>query len=294
MRFILLVITLFTFSTSNFAQEANKDIDDTIVYAIKDGKDLYLDIYNPEMSADEVKPVIVLMHGGGFAYGSPRHESLVKFAKVANEKGYIAVSISYRLTRKGKSFSCDFEASGKIETFQKSAEDFMDAVSYLVKHSDELQIDPSKIVVGGSSAGAEAVLSAVYNKSLMFKDSSRYSDITISAVLSLAGAIVDARYITEQSAIPAVFFHGTADKLVPYATAPHHYCAETEPGYIFLDGSRTLADKLAELNSSYLLITYEGAGHEISGVQFDQLDKTFDFFDRILAGEKHIQIELIK
>jgi acetyl esterase/lipase len=117
---------------------------------------------------------------------------------------------------------------------------------------------------------------------------------SVSAVLSLAGAIVDVRYITEQSAIPAVFFHGTDDNLVPYATAPHHYCAETEPGYIFLDGSRTIANRLKALDSSYLLFSYEGARHEISGIQFDQLDETFNFFDRILAGEKHIQIELVR
>ena len=294
MRYILLIIALFTATETIQAQSSNSDPDETRIYAVKDGEELYLDVYMPEINSKEAKPVMIFMHGGGFSGGSPRNEALVKLAQIANKRGYVSVLISYRLTRKGKSFSCDYEASGKIETFKKSAEDFMDAVLYVVNHSNEFNIDPSKIIVGGSSAGAEAVLNAVYNKPLMFDDSTKYSQVNISGVLSLAGAIVDARYITDQTSIPAVFFHGTDDNLVPYATAPHHYCAETRPGYIFLDGSRTIANKLKEYGSSYLLYTYEGAKHEIAGVQFEYLDETFDFFDRILAGEKSIQIELTK
>jgi len=294
MRYLLLVLAFFTVSETIHAQNSNVTPDETRVYAEKDGEELYLDVYKPQGSYKEVKPVMIFMHGGGFSGGSPKNESLIKLAKVANKRGYVSVLISYRLTRKGKSFSCGYEASGKIETFKKSAEDFMDAVLYVVNNSEELNVDTSKIVVGGSSAGAEAVLNAVYNSSLMFDDMAKYSKVNISGVLSLAGAVVDVRYITEQTSIPAVFFHGTDDNLVPYATAPHHYCAETEPGYIYLDGSRTIANKLKKNNSSYLLYTYDGARHEISGIQFDQLDETFDFFDRILSGEKSIQIELTK
>jgi acetyl esterase/lipase len=294
MKKLLLLLILCVSSELLTAQDSISEDRETRIYAVKDSEELYLDIYSPEVETDDKLSVIIFMHGGGFSAGSPRNESLIKMAKVANDRGYVSVMISYRLTRKGKSFSCGFEASGKMETFEKSAEDFMDAVSYIHENSDDFNIDPAKIVVGGSSAGAEAVLNAVYNSALMFEDVSRYSDINIAGVLSMAGAIVDARYISEEMAIPAVFFHGTDDNLVPYGTAPHHYCDETKPGYIYLDGSRTIADKLKEYNSSYLLFTYEGARHEISGVQFDQLDQTFDFFDRILEGEKSVQIELTK
>lgn len=294
MRYLILIIAFFTVSDAIHAQNSNTGPDETRVYAEKDGEELYLDVYMPEGGSNEVNPVMIFMHGGGFSAGSPKNESLVQLAKFANKRGYISVLISYRLTRKGKSFSCDYEASGKIETFKKSAEDFMDAVLYVVNHSEELNVDTSKIIVGGSSAGAEAVLNAVYNSSLMFNEMAKYSKVDISGVLSLAGAVVDARYITSESNIPAVFFHGTDDNLVPYGSAPHHYCAETEPGYIYLDGSRTIADKLKALNSSYLLFTYKGARHEISGIQFDQLDPTFDFFNRIMKGEEIVQIELTK
>lgn len=294
MKKLILILALFINADLISAQNVASSDPETRVYAVKDGEELYLDIYSPDNKAVDKLPVLIFMHGGGFSGGSPRNKYQIELAEAANKRGYISVLISYRLTRKGKSFSCDYEASGKIETFEKSAEDFMDAVLYVTKNSDEFNIDTSKMIVAGSSAGAEAVLNAVYNKNLMFDDISKYTQINIAGVLSFAGAIVDARYINEKSAIPAVFFHGMDDNLVPYATAPHHYCEETDPGYIFLDGSRTIANRLKALDSSYLLFSYKGARHEIAGIQFDQLDKTFDFFDQIFAGEKSIQIEIAK
>lgn len=289
-KFLVVIFISLLFKTvSNGAADP-----ETRVYAVKDGEELILDVFSPDTETNEARPVIIFMHGGGFSAGSPKNESLVRLSKLANERGYVSVLISYRLTRKGESFGCSFEASGKIETFKKSAEDFLDAVLYVITHSDELNIDSSKIIAGGSSAGAEAVLSAVYNQSLMFDDVSKYSKIHFAGVLSMAGAMVDARYINEKSAIPAVFFHGTEDNLVPYGTAPHHYCDEENAGYLILDGSRTIANKLKEYNTSYLLYSFKGGRHEISGVQFDYIDETFDFFDRILNGEKSIQFEMVK
>ena len=266
----------------------------TQTYAVKDGEKLILDIYEPEGDESSRRPVFLFMHGGGFSGGSPKNEGEVELSKVAASKGYVAIQISYRLTRKDQSFGCDYEARGKIETFQKAAEDFMDAVKYVHEHREELRIDPEKFIVGGSSAGAEAVLNAVYNPELMFPDKSSRPEYTFAGVLSLAGAVVDARYITRENAVPGIFFHGTKDNLVPYTTAPHHFCKPEQPGYIMLDGSRTIVEKLEELDTSYLLMTYEGAGHEISGIPFDELDRVFRFFKDVMLEGQQQQASLIK
>ena len=149
----------------------------TRTYAVKDGEELTLDIYEPQNDKARERPALIFMHGGGFAGGSPKNESEVKLAEMAAARGYVAVQISYRLTRKDKSFGCDYESSGKMETFRSAAEDFIDAVKYVHEHREELRIDPEKFIVGGSSAGAEAVLNAVYNPGLMFDDPSIYGEI---------------------------------------------------------------------------------------------------------------------
>jgi len=264
----------------------------TETYATKDGEALKLDIYTSKNDTARSRPLIVFMHGGGFSGGSRTHEDLVKFSQQAARKGYVAVQISYRLTRKGQSFGCDYEASGKIETFQKAAEDFMDAVQFLVTNANKYRIDPEHIIVGGSSAGAEAVLNAVYNPQLMFSEPDKFQDIDIDGVFSLAGAVVDARYLTSKNAVPGVFFHGTKDNLVPYATAPHHLCEPGAPGYLMLDGSKTIVQKLRDLNTSYLLYSFEGGKHEHSGMPFNELDNVFDFFQRVFLNNEQLQMEV--
>ncbi|PRX43762.1 alpha/beta hydrolase [Salegentibacter salegens] len=295
---ISIILLLLSFSIS--AQQRFIDSSfqlkntETKTYATKNGEALKLDIYQPEKDTLQQRPVIIFMHGGGFAGGTRTNSAEVKFAETAAKKGYVAVQISYRLTRKGQSFGCDYKASGKMETFRLAAEDFMDAVHFMVKNKEEYQIDLDKIIVGGSSAGAEAVLNAVYNENLMFDDFSKYENINFAGVFSLAGAIVDARYITEENAVPGVFFHGTEDNLVPYATAPHHWCTPDQPGYIMLDGSKTITEKLENLNTAYMLYSFKDGKHEHSGMPFDYLPEVFEFFYSVFLNEENRQIEVWK
>lgn len=266
----------------------------TEIYSIKDGEELKLDIYSPSDDTLQARPLIVFMHGGGFSGGTRTDDAEVKFAEAAARKGYVAVQISYRLTRKDQPFGCDYEASGKMETFKLAAEDFMDAVNFMVENKEEFRVDPFKIIAGGSSAGAEAVLNAVYNERLMFEDLSYYGDFNFAGVFSLAGAIVDARYITKENAVPGIFFHGTEDNLVPYGTGSHHWCDPEQPGYLILDGSHSIAKRLKELNSSYLLYSFEGGRHEHSGMPFEYFPEVFGFFNEVfLNGEKQ-QIQVLK
>lgn len=298
MKRLLLSALLFISFSALKAQERYIDslfpVQKTITktYANKDGQDLIVDIYQPEGDTLKSRPVIIFMHGGGFSGGTPKNEAEVKFAKLAAKKGYVAVQISYRLTRKGKSFDCDFSKAGKIETFKKAAEDYLDAVNFMIANPSKYRIDTSKIIAGGSSAGAEAILDAVYNKELLFKDTSKYNKVHFAGVFSLAGAIIDARYINKTNAVPGVFFHGTDDNLVPYSTAPHHYCEPDEPGYIILDGAKTITERLKEQKSSYLLHTFVGARHEISGMPFEDMPEIFDFFKKVFLKDQQLQISI--
>lgn len=287
---ILFPLLLFPFLLA--AQVIQKS---THEYAVKDGTSLSLDVYQTPNSDNTLRPVLLWVHGGGFSGGKRDNGMEVKLMEAFAKQGYVGVSITYRLLRKGQAtgFSCDCPRSDKINVFRESALDTWDALHFMHANSAQFQIDPQKIIVGGSSAGAEAILNAVYLRDWLFEGPSKYDEIEPAAVFSLAGAVVDARYIGAHNAVPGVFFHGTKDNLVPYATAPHHYCAPEKPGYIWLDGSATIAAQLKANKSAYLLYTYLEARHEISGVQFGQLPVVFDFFESVFEGELTKQEEVI-
>lgn len=270
----------------------------TYTYSIKGKDTLNLDVYTPEnIKKTDTLPVLLWMHGGGFAIGHRDYiddENLVKYA--AKKQNYIGISISYRLLRKETKtgFGCNCTKDEKLETFKQAAIDYMDAAKYVVEHAKELQIDTTKIIAGGSSAGAEGILNAVFMREYFVDNAEAYSNVKFAGVFSCAGAMVDASYLTKNNAVPSVLYHGTKDQLVPYGNAPHHYCAPTKDGYIMLDGSKIIADKLDEFETSYYFNIVKEARHEISRIPYEELDKVFNFFERTVLNDEVIQTKIIK
>ncbi|MEZ4802966.1 MAG: alpha/beta hydrolase [Gelidibacter sp.] len=264
----------------------------TYTYAVKGKDTLKMDVYTPKtMKPKDSVPVMLWMHGGGFVGGDRAYPSEVKLAQLAAENGYLGVFISYRLTRKGQitGFGCDCPKSEKLLTFKNAAIDFLDAAKFIYQNKTLLGADTSRIIAGGSSAGAEGMLNAVYMREYFVDDLKQYQDIRFAGVFSLAGAMVNADYITMSNALPSAFFHGTEDNLVPFGSAPHHLCAPTKVGYLILDGSATIAERLKKLDKPYYLYKVVGGKHELSSIPFDHLDDIFTFFDETIFKGETIQ-----
>ncbi|MBF8148596.1 carboxylesterase family protein [Winogradskyella sp. F6397] len=271
---------------------------ETYIYSIKGQDTLRLDVFTPEnIKKSDSLPVLLWMHGGGFS-GShrayPDDQNLVKYA--AKEQNYIGVSISYRLLRKNTAtgFGCDCTKDEKMETFKQAAIDYLDAAKFLVDRAKTLQIDPTKIIAGGSSAGAEGILNAVFMKDYFVTDKDAYNNVKFAGLLSCAGAMVDARYITEENAIPAVLYHGTEDQLVPFGSASHHLCDPKRDGYFILDGSGIIAEKLEDFDTSYYFNIVKGGRHEIARIPIEEMDTIFNFFERAVINDEVIQTKIIK
>lgn len=270
-----LLFFLLLLCSSPFSTQAQRYVTDqfsevnqqTFTYATVDGKVLFLDLYRAQGDTEAKKPLILYVHGGGFSGGTRNGESLVAFARDFAKKGYTVASISYRLTMKGKSFSCDQAAQNKIRTFQAAAQDIRQATKYILDRQVEWGIDPAKIVLAGSSAGAEAILHAAYWKQedLPPNTVALPAGFRYAGLISMAGAIVNLQLINETTAIPSLFFHGTCDNLVPYATAPHHYCQAGDVGYLILHGARSIADRLQDIGKPYYLFTICNGKHEWAG-----------------------------
>jgi len=264
-----------------FAIEFNAQNKVTYTYAIKDKDTLKLDVYTPNgIKPSDSLPVLLWIHGGGFEIGSRDNEPDKKLCEYVASKGYIGISISYRLLRKNTEshFGCDCDNEVKLHVFKEAVSDYFDAANFIVHNSKSLQIDTTKIIAGGSSAGAEVVLNAAYMREYFIDNLQTYQEVKFAGVFSLAGALVDVNYITKENALPTVLFHGTDDNLVPFATAPHHYCNISKSGYLILDGSSVVAKKLSDLETAYLFYMVKGAKHEIASVPFKEMESVLGFF----------------
>ncbi len=249
------IITLLSTTVSNIHAQ---DIERITIYYTDT---LSMDVFIPE--GNDPKPLLVYVHGGGFSGGTRDSQRNLDFCQYFAEKGWVTATISYHLTRKGKGFGCDVPIQDKIKTFDISARNTHQAVKYLIDNPDKYPIDPGKIVLAGSSAGAEAVMQAAYWQDT--KEGILDDDFQYAGVISMAGAILDIGWITHATAIPTQLFHGTCDPLVPYDKASHHYCKPEHEGFMMLYGAKAISDQLESLNKSFYVVTDCNGGHEWAG-----------------------------
>lgn len=278
-----------------FAQRYETQIFDevskqTVTYIEKKG--LEMDIYQATDDTLKNRPVILFVHGGGFAGGARNEPEIMDFCKNMARRGIAAVSITYTLVMKGKSFSCDRPAEEKLWTFKHVGLEISEGTNYLLKNKSDLRIDPDLIVLAGSSAGAEAVFHAAFwdETKINLAENFRYAGL-----ISMAGAIYDLDLINESTAIPMQLFHGTCDDLVPYGTAPHHYCEENETGYLILHGPGAITEKLRTMNKGYYLITGCNDNHVWAGRPFKRYRAEIaDFMlNDVLRGKRRQIHEII-
>ena len=89
-----------------------------------------LDAYlPPDSDTRDKRPVVVVMHGGGYTSGDKQDDDQVKYATWLTQRGYVVVSIDYRLT--GESWSWE---SQKPEF--DAMEDFRAAIRFVRANAD--------------------------------------------------------------------------------------------------------------------------------------------------------------
>jgi len=249
---------------------------------------LQLDWYkHNDFKNDSLQPVLILMHGGSFMYGSKQSDYCLKFANDWTQKGFQVVSIQYRLTLLGKSFHCDLPKQKKIETFQEATYDLWKGTNKVIELSSINNIDTSKIIIAGVSAGAEAVLNAAFMpmEQYQFKNILP-KNFNYAGVISYAGAVADTNWITNKTAIPALLFHGSCDVYVPHRTAPHHYCKQNTPGALMLSGSVDIANRLKNLNMPYYLYLECESGHSVCKTPiWNQFEDTYNFVNKVIIKQ---------
>lgn len=261
----------------------------TLTYFKNDTLKLELDLFLPA-EADTATPLVIFLHGGGFSGGNKSNGHT--FCEYLAGKGIAAASISYTLYMKRKSFGCDGQLSEKIRAIQYAANDLWLASKFLIANYKQFNLDTNSIFAAGHSAGAEAVLHAVYWN---YKPMKLYAELPevrpqYRGIIAGAGAIMDLNLINTTNAIPVFMFHGTNDRTVPYATAAHRYCPANSPGWLMLFGSYSIYNYYENLNETCQLVSLCGAGHERSSELFrNNSPYIYTFIMRVLAGESYFE-----
>jgi carboxylesterase type B len=198
---------------------------------------LRLDVYRPTGDTVTDRPAIVWVHGGSFAFGSKTSSEIVDEATTFAKKGFVNVSINYRLSPDG----CTTVTVECLTAIVDAKHDAQAAVRFLRANADAYGVDVSRIAIAGTSAGAITALNVGYGPEDVGNSGNPGFASTVRAAVSLSGARILTTPNPGEAA--ALLFHGTADTLVPYQSA--------------LD--TVAAAEAADLQVN--LTTFEGAGH---------------------------------
>ena len=137
--------------------------------------ELLLNLCVPNTGDDGPRPLLVHIHGGGFTSGqrascSAQQES--RGVREAAARGWVVASIDYRLARDDPLPSARVDqllnavgglgAPAQARAFVAAVDDTVTALYYLIDRSDELNLDTSRIVLKGESAGAITALTVAF------------------------------------------------------------------------------------------------------------------------------------
>jgi para-nitrobenzyl esterase len=183
---------------------------------------LTLDMYRPRGDKQAKRPAIVLVHGGSFVGGSSTDSGVVKLATAFAQRGYVAVSINYRLL--GDKEKCGQEDPPSQACFTAALagqHDAQAAVRWLRANAFRYRIDRSRIAIEGTSAGAGIALAVAVNSGDPGGSGNAGHSSKVGAAVAISADFPHAlasSYFDHRDS-PILMFNGTADPVVPFSSA---------------------------------------------------------------------------
>ena len=287
----IIVAVLMTVSTALAVQAKETPIspDGTYLFVQRDTCDLYLDVYNPAKGSQtsikgKTKPTVVFMFGGGFIQGTRDDESYNDWFKMLTQHGYRVVSIDYRLGLKGSNKVGIAQVNVLDKAIHMAVEDLFSATNFMIDNAESLGIDPSNIVISGSSAGAISVMQAEYEVCNRTSWASVLpAGFNYAGVMSFSGAILSRKGKVKYAEAPCatLMLHGTADALVPYKQI-----AFFNLGFF---GGGKLVERFKKFDYNYNMYHFIDYGHEIAGSMETTLDLQLKFLENnVMQGDKRV------
>ena len=231
---------------------------ETFIYSEKDGVSLKLDKYRLKQSEGK-QTCILFLFGGGFRNGERVGDSYLQYYDFLANQGYTVVAIDYRLGLKNANDSgLERVIPAMGNAIYMAVEDLYDATNYTLQHASGWNIDPEKIIVSGSSAGAIAILQGAYELNQQSAIAKKLpAGFEYAGVIGFAGAIFSKGEMNWTGKVPPMLlFHGDRDATVPFA--------KLEMVGMQFGGSQYIAEQLKKADSPYCFYQIAGAKHEVS------------------------------
>ena len=250
--------------------------------------DLKMDIYEPSFDSLPNRPAILFIHSGSFITGNKNLDDMVSLATSAAKRGYVGITINYRL---GMNVLSSYSAERAV---YRGVQDLSAAIRYIRQNDTQFRINSSKIFAWGSSAGSFIALH------LLYMDENERPESTFgglfdpdlgcincqgnnyiqnekpNAIISCWGAIGDLSWIDQYENNPIIMFHGTDDLIVPHNQGYPFSALITLP---IVYGSAFISNKLNELNINHTYILEQNQGHEYYGtVSGNWINSPNDYF----------------
>ena len=162
------------------------------------------------------------------------------FAKL----GYVVAAINYRLLSPTGCGGNPDPTPVCVHAAMGAQHDAQAAVRWLRAHASTYGVDPTRIASGGESAGAVTSLLVDWRSEDPGASGNPGHPSDIGAAVSVAGGAPTNEYIDADDP-PAIFFHGTEDRTVPYDWAVQNAAAMYRAGILTV------------------FEPFEGAGHSI-------------------------------
>lgn len=173
--FIGIIFSLFSFFTSQ-GETKKINVIENIPYRTDVGSSTVLDLATPLFGSQENRPVILIIHGGGWSAGS-KNDMVYRALMIDYAlQGYVVANMNYRLHQESPMPAC--------------IEDVRTAVRWLKANSKELGINPEKIGTFGHSAGGHlSLMLGVHPEEGSFEnETSPYPEYDSTVACAVGGA----------------------------------------------------------------------------------------------------------
>jgi len=275
-------------STEALLKRASDDliIEPDIAYRSGGSKAWRLDLVRPKTTANSPRPGIVFVHGGGWRSGDKRRGIFLDGAIDYARKGYVCITVNYRLTGEAPFPAC--------------IEDVKCAVRWFRAHAGKYNLDPNRIGGYGNSAGAHlvSILGLVKADAGLEGDGPYQDQSSLLQAVCASATPTDFSLLTRRREGDSRFENDNYKNVdLGRLCSPVHHVRKGAPPFLLIHGT---ADRTVDVRHSDTFVaalkkagaddvTYiriDGAGHGVFGQHPKRTGPAMEaFFERTLGGK---------